>query len=365
MNRTRNAFTLIELLVVIAIIAILASLTAAAVQKARERGRDAQCRADISQLDTALGQFKARFGIYPPCYGSGPQGTFQLATYYGTNGNLLPSLAAEYAILKQIFPRLDPTTENGLRRLQTDLNPTVYDASNAPTEGIPATNPILLDPNQCMVFFLSGGIYTGYSGFATDPQRPFKGPFANGGIAIARLYNGPFFEGFTPARMLLRSNFNEKTFSDNSAFNPTHLRFPIGDAPVDPRKEQPWFTDPWGTPYLYLASTIGNDYPFANKTVNGTSGLMIGPWGGTYSANAGVAGGLEPFYTCTISGNNITNQKFMNARSVQIISAGRNQQFGPGASYGVYVPGTGYYSLNRQGGDDFSNFQQTPLGVSD
>jgi len=49
-KRSLRSFTLIELLIVIAIIAILAALLLPAIQRARERARQAKCIANVSQI---------------------------------------------------------------------------------------------------------------------------------------------------------------------------------------------------------------------------------------------------------------------------------------------------------------------------
>ena len=47
---------------------------------------------------------------------------------------------------------------------------------------------------------------------------------------------------------------------------------------------------------------------------------------------------------------------FMNPWRCQIISAGRDKQFGPGGTY--WRSRTNGYSTNQTGSDDFSNFLQ-------
>jgi prepilin-type N-terminal cleavage/methylation domain-containing protein len=70
----RRGFTLIELLVVLALIALLTSATLAAVNKARVRAYDAQRKADMKRIQSALDLYYDRFGEYPrtPCGWTGP-----------------------------------------------------------------------------------------------------------------------------------------------------------------------------------------------------------------------------------------------------------------------------------------------------
>lgn len=59
------AFTLIELLVVISLIGVLTTLVLANLNAARERGRDAQRKADLRNIQTALRLFYNDQGGYP------------------------------------------------------------------------------------------------------------------------------------------------------------------------------------------------------------------------------------------------------------------------------------------------------------
>ncbi len=65
-KRVNNkGFTLIELLVVIAIISVLASLLMANFVGVRQRGRDAQRKSDMRQIQSALELYRADNGSYP------------------------------------------------------------------------------------------------------------------------------------------------------------------------------------------------------------------------------------------------------------------------------------------------------------
>ncbi len=63
-NKTRG-FTLIELLIVISIIGILTSLLTANYLSVQQRARDAQRKADLKQIQTALELYRADEGSYP------------------------------------------------------------------------------------------------------------------------------------------------------------------------------------------------------------------------------------------------------------------------------------------------------------
>ena len=63
-----KGFTLIELLVVIVIIAALATMLTANFVGVRQRGRDAQRKSDLRQIQSALELFRADNGNYPPSF---------------------------------------------------------------------------------------------------------------------------------------------------------------------------------------------------------------------------------------------------------------------------------------------------------
>lgn len=62
---TQGGFTLLELLVVISIIGILTALGAVNYVGVRERARDAERKADLSQIQTALEFYRSDTGEYP------------------------------------------------------------------------------------------------------------------------------------------------------------------------------------------------------------------------------------------------------------------------------------------------------------
>lgn len=66
LRRRRRAFTLLELLTVIGIIGLLAGLVVGLAPLAGARMRESRMKAELNDLVTAIENYKARFGIYPP-----------------------------------------------------------------------------------------------------------------------------------------------------------------------------------------------------------------------------------------------------------------------------------------------------------
>jgi prepilin-type N-terminal cleavage/methylation domain-containing protein len=248
-NRARPAgFTLIELLVVIAIIGVLASLLMAAVMRVRLAGNEAKAKSEIRQLEVNINAYRAeRHVSHLPAFGGGANGLFRLRPVYNTNPESAANASQqsiEWQYLNTIFPALNPL------------------ATGLPTRD--------MDNNETLIFFLTGGEVTQYSGFANDPSRPF-----DTSAATAQNRKGKYFD--IPHDRIQRNAAGQTTGR---------------------------YLDPWGTPYLYMAPIDGKQWPTTGQ------------------------GGVNPFRQQVG-----TLAKAINESTFQIISAGPNKAFGPGGLY--------------------------------
>ncbi|MDB5310667.1 MAG: prepilin-type cleavage/methylation protein [Gemmataceae bacterium] len=283
-SRERSAFTVIELLVVIAIIGLLIGLLLPAVQTVRDTARRAQVTTDIAQLSNAVGVFQSETGNVPLLSGGGPNGEFRLQTSYADPANPGQWLGwPEVVWLKSVWPYMG-MTDNGLR-----LNGAVVTTT-------------LLDGNQALVFWLTGGEYSGFQGFSKNKAQPFTPPTPAGAGAVAEQRQGPYV-----------------AVTLNRVTDPaTNM--------VDGR-----LRDIYGRPYACLGYVAAiNNYPNVKSF------------------------GVAPYTDA--------NGRFWSKSTVQIISAGKDGQFGPGGSL---TPGTGAWATNQPGWDDQANFKTSMLGVKE
>jgi len=327
----RRGFTLIELLVVIAVIALLVALTAAAVMNLFLKGPEAQDRSDMSAMTAALQQFKAKYGFYPP---SRLFLANSLATYTSNAGD--PLVADSLATLMAMFPNM---SWNGV------------DWSGG--LGMPPTGGVVLEGDQCLVFFLGGipsspGGTNACLGFSKSVGNPTQA----GGERLK------FYE-FQPARLTqihdtpaTPAQFNKFFSYVNAHLNKPYAYFSPG------RRGQGSYNSTWvtGTAPNTRGTGLGGPplvgttpNPYRNSDCNFTAkSLGVNPYASVWSTAAPAA----------IS--------FINPDSFQLISAGRDGVFGPGTTSGttVWTPTNTVVNLNGPGNDDISNFHDRNLGVA-
>jgi prepilin-type N-terminal cleavage/methylation domain-containing protein len=310
-KRTRRdqpaSFTLIELLVVIAIIAVLVSLTSAAVMKILDRGPHVKTRSEIAELEIAHATFRTEMNgapFIPSRIKLSPKNNYTQRNVKGTDDWFAVQT------LQQIFGRsINLTASAGL----------VHDWS-----GSGSTADFVLEGPECLVFFL-GGIPTppaqppGCLGFSKDPSDPAKAPTGRGESRY-----GPYYP-FNAARLVRSTNVSAANFLN--------------------------YQDPYAkTPYAYYSwYGTGNDYnayPSATLATNNDCK--------TLSAQAGPVNAY-------FAGTSLADPKleFINPKSFQIISAGRDGKFGAGGN--TWKASTGYGGTGV-GADDLANFSSKLLG---
>ncbi len=322
----RAGFTLVEVMVVILIISILVALTSSILGKVRDKARQTTAITDMSQLGNAIGSFKTKLNAqFIPAFqpGTGNLG-FQLASnYIDKTGALISATSHEATYLKQLFPQMN-LQDNGLRDSAGNF---IANGNNPPPPLLPAAGsingPVPLDPNQTLLFFLSGSMFTNYQGFSTNRAAPFSTP---SGTSV-----GPFIE--VKAGQLLPPP------SSSSALSAS---FQTANAP--------WYTDPWGNPYAYFAYD-----PSLTSYPTGATWPITSVPGPVNTANSLAPYGLTAYFDQT--------GKAIQLKGYQIICAGKNGQFGPGGT--TWTPGAGNYAINSLGGDDLASFNSTPLGSQD
>jgi len=356
-TRTRHssAFTLVELMIVIAIVGILASLVTVGVMKALERAKDVSARLEISQIEAAIAAAKQKLNLnglptYLVIYENFV--AFNAAATNPANPDYIGASAA-LALLSKIYESNNPLDWNPTTPTYKDWN------GNGSQDG-----RIELFGSSALLFLLGGEIEATitngsklipkYRGFILkSPKKP----------------KGPFYE---PSGNVWANSANYFSIYDSNQ-----------------------------TPYAYFDS---GDYK--NCFDNGQFSMNPKPPHPLFALTS--AASIKPYclkYLPSVLHPNNPSQgaiSWVNPRSFQLISAGKDQTFGknfyinPGyptapptpysASSGVYtgthltgeplpyVAGEGCWKLAVLSGedaslttgyDDISNFASSFLGKKD
>lgn len=361
---TRTGFTLVEILLVIVIILVLMSLLISAGAKALTKTRQVRNRSDISGLATALENFKARFGFYPPS-------RMILCEAYdhyfvGNNratGRFKSRLHEDsVATLQRMFPRMKWEDATAIPpRPGVDWN---GDGRINPSELIEA----YLEGDQCLVFFLGGipGVVRSspspaqwspsVQGFSTNPGNPALnsneriGPFYS--FSGNRLVNAVLGPAGTPVPIhdIATAGMTSVSFMFYSYLDTYGSQGDISAVPGPGGVPQAVVPVRSGAPYAYFSSyksANGYNRYFADAslaaaglppTVSDCSQLGKFQPIGSWTLLPGIPQPVPwPYAEALPTSANLT-YRYINPNSFQIVSAGANGVFGPGTNLD-YAPG--------------------------
>jgi prepilin-type N-terminal cleavage/methylation domain-containing protein len=327
-SKVRAGFTMIELLMVIIIIGILIALLLPAIQSSMRTARNAAVTSEISQLATALTNFKSRYGDYPPSrvYLS-ESGYFPVSnnTSLGTGDITVGALAQRSLIaLRKFFPRVVFSATAVPSQITSTF---FYDFNgNGKNDGA-----YILQGDQCLVLFL-GGIPTydtasetyGMSGFSKNPINPFQN------LTVASSRQQPLFE-FNPSRLFADPfDVASTTFGTVASGLPGYYDS-FGNVPPPGAGQTPLTLNFYAYFSAYGTGIYDpNDVNFPSEP----DGNQVAPIAlkfqyGTTSFSSASPNPYSTSLTVTTSGT-VTFEK---AQSFQIISAGADGLYGVGGQY--------------------------------
>lgn len=360
-RRPSRGFTLVELLVVIAILGILVALLVPVVWGAVRTANDARVSAEINSMAQALASFRGKYGDFPPSRivlsedggwdaGSTPA-VLAARQWYGTantTGERMPydglypdiggrSVVAPTAdlryidlanrsvsVMRKFFPRVNFTT--GAASLAYDFN------GNGTVDSL----PIYLEGHECLVFFL-GGIpihdgtrIVGMSGFSNSPTNPFVPETATANQnRIAPFYDFRADRLFDDDQDGIPGYIDSLGTNDQARYLAYYSSYGgSGYDPNDVNLDPAALTETGlgGRPFLL-------SFPVYDPNTLTATRTPISQLPNPYSSSPAVP----------TTGAATT---FINSESYQIISPGRDRQYGVGGQYltdtdGTRLPGDG------------------------
>jgi prepilin-type N-terminal cleavage/methylation domain-containing protein len=347
----RPGFTLVELLVVILIIAILIALLLPAIMAAVGAAQNARASAEIANLQTALADFKNKYGEYPPS-----------RIILRNDGNYSPTDATVVLAGDITYGELNLRTARAMRkffpRATNFFNTSGLNGSQLNWDGSGVTNltvasnahTVILEGHECLVFFLGGmpslsGTTWSSIGFSKDPTNPFD--TVNPSKQVSQNRTQPLFE-FAPGRLqdifsLPIGPLSAPAVGSFPAYSNTNAQngYPSYVDPLSPSTA--------ARPYTYFSSYGNNAYDpnddnmaaFGSAGINGSQelddsqSLLIGrAFLVNFPPTTISSYGPNPYSNIDPGDSSIANHpSWVNPQSFQLFSAGRDGQWGIGGMF--------------------------------